>query len=75
MARWRESENRQPEFQPDPALGLSEFLVRLLAERGITGNDEIRAFLDPDYYQPSPADEIPGMAEGIREVKLTIKSG
>jgi len=72
MVRWIEPGDWQPDFQPDPALGLSDLLVRLLAERGLLEDREIRAFLDPVFYEPAPAMDLPGVASGVEELKTAI---
>ncbi len=66
MTRWIEPEDWQADVPPDPELGLSDLLVRLLAERGLREMSKIRAFLDPAFYQPAPAEDLPGVADGIR---------
>ena len=75
MTRWIEPVDWQADVPPEPELGLSDLLVRLLAERGLRETSKIRAFLDPAYYQPAPAEDLPGMADGIRELNKAIRGG
>ncbi len=54
-------------------VGGHPLVAELLARRGITDVAAARAFLDPDAYNPSPPDAMPGMAEAVARVTAAIR--
>lgn len=52
----------------------SPLLARLLANRGLTEPDDIRAFLDLDAYTPTEAHELPDMALAVERLVKAIET-
>lgn len=50
-------------------------LAELLARRGLTTVDEARAFLDPDHYEPAPAEALPGLAVAVERLGQALDRG
>ena len=50
-------------------------VAQLLAQRGITDPVQARAFLDPDLYQPTAAEEMPGITAGVALISAAIRAG
>jgi len=55
--------------------GGHQFVASLLAQRGITDPMTACAFLDPDYYTPSPATEFPELERAVERVEESIRQG
>lgn len=53
--------------------GGNHLVAEVLASRGINTPDQARAFLDPEEYTPTPAQEIPGMASAVRLIAEAIQ--
>jgi single-stranded-DNA-specific exonuclease len=75
MFQWIEPvENHIP-----PALlevtGGQTLVARILAHRGITDPQRARAFLDPDFYQPAPPEDLPGMEIACQRIFKAIRGG
>jgi len=72
--RWIEPEERAIPKDLQDAIGghplVSETLVRL----GITRPEAARAFLDPKYYTPSPASDLPGINQAVARINQAIKN-
>lgn len=71
--RWR---TVQRTAVPDEIIALTggkKFLAEVLASRGITDLDQVRAFLDPDQYSPTSALEMPGMAGAVEMIEDAIQ--
>lgn len=75
MTRWSEP----PDIQAPPALrtavGGHPLVAKILARRGITDSSVARAFLDPQYYQPTPPTELPGMERAAERLENAIDGG
>ena len=60
---------------------LSEFVgghplvAQTLAKRGITDLETARAFLDPDCYTPTPANQLPGLIDAADLIEDAIRKG
>ena len=52
----------------------SPLLARLLANRGLTEPEDIRAFLDLEAYTPTDAHELPDMALAVERLAKAIES-
>jgi single-stranded-DNA-specific exonuclease len=59
-----------PEFLK--ALSGPPLLAEMLFRRGIQKVGEIQAFLDPDYYTPSPAAELPDLEKAADRIEAAI---
>jgi len=57
------------------ALGLSPLVARLLLNRGLSGPDGARAFLDPDLNSLHDPQLLPGMAEAVARIRKAIAAG
>lgn len=54
------------------ALALHPAVALALSKRGFTGISAAQAFLDPDYYQPVPPEELPGVAIAAARLERAI---
>ncbi len=68
--RWIEPPPREI---TDNDLGLNPLVRSILADRGMTSNNEIGAFIDPDLYQPSSGSEIPGLDLCVDRIESALK--
>ena len=62
-----------PEFLQ--ALSGPPLLAEMLLKRGVHKADEIQAFLDPNYYTPSPASELPDLEKAADRIEAAISKG
>jgi single-stranded-DNA-specific exonuclease len=63
MTQWLEPEEV---YIPEDLLRLVDgngLVASVLVNRGITTAESARGFLDPDYYQPAPPTDLPGVIE------------
>ncbi len=56
-------------------LAVNDLAREILAKRGISGEDEVRAFLDPACYTPTRPWELPGMRETVELVLEAVGRG
>jgi len=66
---------RQVPVTGQPLPGLHALVNQTLLKRGLDEPEAARGFLDPDVYQPSPAQELPGMTSAVARVADAIRSG
>ncbi|MBM3143955.1 MAG: single-stranded-DNA-specific exonuclease RecJ [Chloroflexi bacterium] len=57
------------------SIGGHPLVAQTLARRGVTDLDAARAFLDPDYYSPTPASQLPGLTRAADLIERAIKAG
>lgn len=57
------------------AVGGHRLVTEILTRRGITDPAEVQAFLDPSYYTPTLASELPGLVEAADLVEAAIEKG
>ena len=64
----------EPLFLPPKEIfpGVHPLVAQTLQRRGFSTPDAIRAFLNPDEYQPCPATELPGMPDAVEILKGAI---
>ncbi len=75
MPKWVFPKSEGIDLREVSPLGISGLLKHLLAERGLVDPERIKAFLDPDVYQPAPASELPGMQAGVKLLAESSRSG
>jgi single-stranded-DNA-specific exonuclease len=56
-------------------VGGKHLTAELLARRGITQPDKVRAFLDADFYSPAPPDDLPGLMDGVKVLAAALRDG
>ncbi|MBE0408125.1 MAG: single-stranded-DNA-specific exonuclease RecJ [Anaerolineales bacterium] len=56
-------------------VGGHRLLSQLLVQRGITDVDAARAFLDSQYYRPTPPGELAGMEKAVERIEKAIQIG
>lgn len=61
-----------PEIQE--AIGGHPLVAQTLARRGLLDLATIRSFLDPDAYQPSSPNELPGMDKAVERLHKAIRN-
>lgn len=64
-----------PQFDPQISLEYGRYVAKILALRGITTPEAIRAFLSPTYYTPTPAWELPDMDRAVDRILLARDRG
>ena len=60
---------------PDDLLadaGYSSVVSQTLFRRGLTSSKLARGFLDPDFFQPSPADQLPGLKHASERIQAAL---
>ncbi len=75
MNEWLEP---QPVEVPEAlrqAVGGHPLVAEVLVRRGIADTAQAQAFLDPEYYRPASAGELPGVAEAVACLSQTIAKG
>ncbi len=55
-------------------IGGSDLFLQMLVRRGLTDPQVARAFLDPKFYHPCPADQLPGIELAIPRILRAIQS-
>ena len=72
MTKWLEPEDVRI---PEDLLSLVDgkvLVASVLVNRGISTADVARGFLDPDYYQPAPATDLPGVSEAADRLDAAV---
>lgn len=69
--RWIES----PPVDTPPFPGLHPIIAQVLARRGMTNQEEVDAFLNPDHYTPSPASVLPGIQAAVERIAHAVHAG
>lgn len=67
----------QPVDVPDQLrqeIGGSDLFLQMLVRRGYVDPQKARAFLDPSYYQPCPASQLPGLDSALPRIVQAIKN-
>ena len=75
MSNWIDP---QPLDIPDAlrgAVGGHPLVAMALALRGISTPAAARAFLDPNYYTPAPAADLPGVDRAAERIRRALASG
>lgn len=57
------------------AVGGHPLVARLLVQRGLSDPRVALAFLEPEYYQPAPAEALPGLAGAVALIRRVIAEG
>jgi len=55
-------------------IGGSTVVSRTLYKRGLTTLASARGFLEPDYYSPTPADQLPGLNKASKRIQASLKA-
>jgi len=74
MLTWIEPQEISLSAALQSSVGGHPLIAETLVRRGIRDVETARAFLDPDYYQPSPPDELPGLARAAERLESAIRS-
>jgi len=66
-----------PEILDIPAnfqssFGYSSVVSQTLFRRGLTSTDSAQGFLDPDYFQPTPATQLSGLKHAAERLKTAL---
>lgn len=54
------------------SIGGHPLVAETLVRRGISDLGTARSFLDPDYYKPTPASELPGIDKAVMRINQAI---
>jgi single-stranded-DNA-specific exonuclease len=73
--RWLEPQPAPPPDELQAALGLHPLVASALCRRGHTPEARARAFLDPNFYAPTSAGELPGMQTAVARLVDAIRRG
>jgi single-stranded-DNA-specific exonuclease len=57
------------------AVGGHPLVAETLARRGFATPESARAFLDPDYYAPSPASDLPDLNPAVERIWQALRAG
>ena len=73
--KWCAPENLDVPIEFVDAIGGSNLVGEILFRRGITDIDEAKAFLHPEYFSPSSAEDLNGLVIGADIIRSAIKNG
>lgn len=73
MKEWIEPQDIEVPHELQTAIGGHPLVAKILARRGFTELEAVRAFLDPDCYQPAPPSDLPNMAEAADRLEKAIR--
>ena len=73
MSRWIDPEPLELTDEFIASVGNHPIVAELLAHRGHTSLEKAMSFLDPAYYRPAPALEMPGIYEALPLLTRAIK--
>jgi single-stranded-DNA-specific exonuclease len=65
----------EPSIELLQAAGGSALLAAVLARRGLRDPETVRAFLDPDQYQPASPYELPGLQTAVKRLQRALSQG
>jgi len=68
---WIEPENSNKVFLP----GYHPIVADRIKKLDLQTEDQIKGFLDPDFYKPSPSRELPGLMDVADQVEKAIRNG
>ena len=54
------------------SLGYSSVVSQVLFRLGLTSPQSAQGFLDPDFYQPTPAAQLPGLKHAAERLKTAL---
>lgn len=54
-------------------LGLHPLVISVLLQRGLTTPAQMRAFLDPEHYQPQFPDQLPGLSDAVKGLVKAVQ--
>lgn len=74
IKEWLEPEDVKLSKEFREIIGGSPFVLETLMRRGITTVDSARAFINPNYYIPSPSSELPHMEKAVERIYRAIKN-
>jgi single-stranded-DNA-specific exonuclease len=72
---WIEPNERQVSEGVLDAVDGDALLAQIMVARGMTDPDQIRAFIDPGAYEPSPPEALPDLVRASQILESTIKAG
>ncbi|MEN9224772.1 MAG: single-stranded-DNA-specific exonuclease RecJ [Thermostichus sp. DRC_bins_24] len=64
-----------PQFNLEMSREYGKYGAKLLALRGLHTQEQVRAFLDPDYYSPTPAGSLPDMDRAVARLLRARERG
>jgi single-stranded-DNA-specific exonuclease len=56
-------------------VGGHPIVAKTLVRRGLVHKDEARGFLNPDFYKPCRAEELPGLCQAVERLMRAIDNG
>ncbi len=74
MKKWVEPKSVSVPDSVRAAVGGHTLIAEQLARRGITDPEAARRFLDPSFYVPTSANDLPDMDKAVERIKRAIKS-
>lgn len=64
-----------PQFNLELSRKYGKYAAKLLALRGLHTWDQVRAFLDPDHYTPTPAGSLPDLERAVKRLLRALELG
>ncbi len=75
MRPWIEPVDNEPSEHLLPLVEGSFIAAQVLVRRGYSDLEAARAFLDPGFYRPTPARELPGVEPAVDRLKEAVERG
>ncbi len=64
-----------PQFNLELSREYGKYAAKLLALRGLHTWEQVRAFLDPEHYTPTPAGSLPDLDRAVARLLRALESG
>ncbi len=75
MRKWIEPQEVQVPQALQSAVGGHPLVAQTLVRRGLTEPDGARSFLNPDFYHPAPASDLPNLIGAAERLERAISQG
>ncbi len=72
MKKWLAPPSLPIPAELEQGLTLHPFVYQALVQRGIKDKLNAQAYLDPRYYQPTPATDLPGLIQAVERIERAI---
>ncbi len=75
MRKWIEPRKILVPEELKSAVGGHPLVAETLVRRGLTDVEVARSFLDPEWYEPAPASELPHLLSAVERLERAIERG
>jgi single-stranded-DNA-specific exonuclease len=75
MRKWIEPQEVHVPQALQSAVGGHPLVAQTLVRRGLTEPEEAQSFLNPDFYHPAPASDLPNLVKAAERLERAIRQG